>query len=306
MRCGRRGCSPGCNTAMLSKNFRPSRPFSLRIGQLAADDEFLTSATSGGLINGTFGWAAMLAANMISGGPAYPLATPGVRIASAGRPTISRCAARSSRAIRPERTATTCRRSATATARRSASAGGALLIGEMQYAVNQGKQATGTAGALQSRILGVRRRAIFSRPAVSGGSMHAGNWGVYGVADQMVWRGKALRASNLFLRAGTSPSDRNLVSCYVDGGCRDQRSSHGPTGRHAHVRRRLSEDQSRRGGSSTAMLVLRRGPIRSNEIVFELSYAGAARAVVDAAAGHSSTSCIRAETCRTQTMRWFR
>jgi len=54
--------------------------FSLRIGQLAADDEFLTSPTAGGLINGTFGWAAMVAANIRSGGPAYPLATPGVRV----------------------------------------------------------------------------------------------------------------------------------------------------------------------------------------------------------------------------------
>ena len=52
---------------------------SLRIGQLAADDEFFTSDTAGGLINGTFGWASILAANMLHGGPAYPLAAPGVR-----------------------------------------------------------------------------------------------------------------------------------------------------------------------------------------------------------------------------------
>src|SRR5262249_46251990 len=53
---------------------------SIRFGQLAADDEFLTSTTAGGLINGTFGWASMMAANLPSGGPAYPLATPGVRV----------------------------------------------------------------------------------------------------------------------------------------------------------------------------------------------------------------------------------
>jgi porin len=53
---------------------------SIRIGQLAADDEFLVSTTAGGLINGTFGWASIMAANLPSGGPAYPLATPGVRL----------------------------------------------------------------------------------------------------------------------------------------------------------------------------------------------------------------------------------
>ncbi len=53
--------------------------FSLRFGQLAADDEFLTSETASGLINGTFGWFGLAAANIRSGGPAYPLATPGMR-----------------------------------------------------------------------------------------------------------------------------------------------------------------------------------------------------------------------------------
>ena len=48
-------------------------------------------------------------------------------------------------------------------------------------------------------------------------SAHRGNGGVYGVADQMVWRGAA-SSVNLFLRGGVSPSDRNLVSYYADGG----------------------------------------------------------------------------------------
>jgi porin len=55
-------------------------PFSIRIGQLAADDEFFTSATAGGLISGAFAWAGILAANMTHGGPVYPLATPGARV----------------------------------------------------------------------------------------------------------------------------------------------------------------------------------------------------------------------------------
>jgi porin len=49
--------------------------------------------------------------------------------------------------------------------------------------------------------------------------MHQGNWGIYGVVDGMVWRErKGPQALNLFLRAGGSPSDRNLVQGYVDAG----------------------------------------------------------------------------------------
>ncbi len=60
-------------TAYIQHRF--SRGGSLRIGQLAADDEFLISSTASRLINTTFGWPDIAAADLPSGGPAYPLAT---------------------------------------------------------------------------------------------------------------------------------------------------------------------------------------------------------------------------------------
>ena len=54
---------------------------SVRIGQLAADEEFILSDGGGFFINGTWGWPSITAADLPSGGPAYPLATPGVRVA---------------------------------------------------------------------------------------------------------------------------------------------------------------------------------------------------------------------------------
>lgn len=53
----------------------------IRFGQLAADSEFFVSETAAQFFNGTFGWPGSTAANMLQGGPAYPLATPGVRVA---------------------------------------------------------------------------------------------------------------------------------------------------------------------------------------------------------------------------------
>ena len=52
----------------------------VRVGQLGADSDFLISTYAALFINRTFGWANIVAADLPSGGPAYPLATPGVRL----------------------------------------------------------------------------------------------------------------------------------------------------------------------------------------------------------------------------------
>ena len=54
---------------------------SIRFGQLAADSEFTLVKGAGNLVNGTFGWPVALAGALPGGGPAYPLATLGARLA---------------------------------------------------------------------------------------------------------------------------------------------------------------------------------------------------------------------------------
>lgn len=206
--------------------------FSLRFGQLAADDEFLTSETAGGLINGTFGWAGLAAANIRSGGPAYPLATPGVRAkiqasenlallgaVFSGDPAGRNCT------IDPQR----CNFHGTT----FSFAHGALIMGEVQYAVNAGKNAAGLPGiyklgfwratteyADQRFGIDPATGAVVSLadPAFTPDPLnHRGNWGIYGVADQMIWRGGE-RSVNVFMRGGFTPNDCNVVSAYIDGG----------------------------------------------------------------------------------------
>ena len=53
----------------------------VKVGQLAADTEFLISDGGGYFLNATWGWPSITAADLPSGGPAYPFATPGVRVA---------------------------------------------------------------------------------------------------------------------------------------------------------------------------------------------------------------------------------
>lgn len=54
---------------------------SLRVGQLAADSEFIISDYAGLFLNGTFGWPAYTYMNIPAGGPGYPMGTLGVRLA---------------------------------------------------------------------------------------------------------------------------------------------------------------------------------------------------------------------------------
>ena len=204
---------------------------SVRFGQLAGDDEFLVSSTAGGLINGTFGWAAIMAANLPSGGPAYPLATPGVRLqlnpteniallgaVFAGDPGGKNCTSDN-----PQRD---CNRYGTT----FSLDGGAFWLGEAQYNVNQAKDATGLAGSYKlggwyhtgsrfaDQYWGVDDAGNdVLRPLADGTIDHSNNWGMYGVVDQMLWRGKDASTS-IFVRGGWTPSDRNLVSWYIDGG----------------------------------------------------------------------------------------
>jgi porin len=55
----------------------------IRVGQQAADVEFFDSQTDDLFINGTFGWPAIKASNLPAGGPAPPIAVPGVRVKAA-------------------------------------------------------------------------------------------------------------------------------------------------------------------------------------------------------------------------------
>lgn len=195
-----------------AENPANSDRFSFRIGQLAADDEFLTSPTAGGLINGTFGWASIAAADILSGGPAYPLATPGARIQVRPVPEVAiRAAVFSGDPAGDDCVGNpqVCNFHGTT----FSFDGGALFILEAEYRVNQAKAASGLPGVYKLGFW----RATADYPDVRFPLDHDGNWGIYGVADQTVWQGRD-SAVSLFTRAGVTPSDRNTVSFYIDGG----------------------------------------------------------------------------------------
>jgi len=218
-------------TAWFQKNFFDDR-LSIRLGQIAADDEFLISPTASNLIVSTFGYATILAANQFQGGPVYPLATPGIRVqvkpteelsiltaVFSGAPAGADCMAL------PQQ----CNRYGTT----FSLSGGALWMGEAQYGINQAKDAKGNPGVYKlggwyatkdfpDQHFGLSAAGTMvslASPASALPLNRPGNWGIYGVADQMIWRAnKGPQSVNAFFRAGASPSDRNLVASYIDGG----------------------------------------------------------------------------------------
>jgi porin len=273
-------------TAWVQQNFA-NDAVSLRAGQIAADDEFIGSPTASGLINGTFGWAGILAANMTSGGPAYPLATPGARLALKPSDELTVLAA----AFAGDPAGRNCNdipQQCDKYGTTFSTSGGSLWMGELQYAVNQDKKAAGLPGVY--KLGGWYATADFADmhfgtdatgaqvslgvDSTADPLQHRGNWGIYGLADQMVWR-EGARSLNLFLRGGVSPSDRNLISAYVDGGAGvkgllPSRADDVLTFGVAYAR--ISSDATAADQDALAF----NGPpfpIRDYEMVFELNYA---------------------------------
>jgi porin len=200
---------------------------SFRIGQLAADSEFITSEYAGVFLNGTFGWPGITGINLPSGGPAYPLATPGARIEfNLGANTKFRAAIFNGDPSVPgaadpqlaNRYGTNFRLQDPP-----------FLIAELDHSYKLGAAAlpgTIKLGAWyhSSEFPDQRFDAIglsLANPASSGiPASWRGDWGPYLVIKQMLTRLSPDGKRNIggFARVSVSPDDQNLVDFYFDTG----------------------------------------------------------------------------------------
>jgi porin len=202
---------------------------SVRAGQIAADDEFIISQYAANFVNSTFGWPAILAVNAISGGPAYPLATPGARISLAPSKQLSFSAAVFNGDPAGPGPGNPQERDASGTNFRIGD--GAFSIAEAAYALNQEKVAAGLPGTYKlggfyhtgrfpdpredDTGLSLANPASSGRPAIR----HT-HFGFYLVADQMVWRKADTTDQGLgfFVRIAGEPPEGSQVKFYADGG----------------------------------------------------------------------------------------
>ena len=201
---------------------------SIRGGQIAADDEFFISNYAGNFINGTFGWPAIMASDLPNGGQAYPLATPGVRVAVALDKETTIAAAVMNGDPAGGGLGNPQQRDSDGTAFRFND--GAFAIAEARYALNQAKDAAGQpatyklgtwyhSGSFADERFDSSGQSLASPTSTGVPQQHWNNFGVYAVADRQLWRNDETdRNFGVFLRVGAAPADRNLVTLYADTG----------------------------------------------------------------------------------------
>jgi len=201
---------------------------SLRAGQLVVDTEFLVSQYFNLFISSD--WPTNPKTGIPSGGPAYPLSTPGVRLKIDPTPQTTALLAvfngdpSGQCGLDPEQ----CNRYGLNFRVNDPP----FVVGEVHYRYNQDAATTGLAGGIRLGAWHHFDRFDHQRfdsdglsiadPSGSGIPRRLrGNDGVYAVFDQQLYRpagGDANSGVMIFGRAAYSPPDRNIVDLYVDGG----------------------------------------------------------------------------------------
>lgn len=202
---------------------------SIKVGQLAADSEFFNTKYTDVFTNASLGWPSITSLNLPSGGPSPPLAALGGRLAINLNESWSvQAAVFNGDAAGPGADDPQQRNRYGLNFRINDPP---LLLGQVQYAWNNRKGDEHLAGAF--KLGGWRHQGSFADerfaddgrslfdPVSSGSArMLAGNYGVWGVIEQQLYRvpGSDDRGIGVFMRASYSPPDRNLVDMYLDGG----------------------------------------------------------------------------------------
>ncbi len=247
----------------------------IRVGQLAADQEFMIDQYAGVFINEGFGWPTLPSVDLPSGGPAYPFASTGARLRA--RPTEGTTVLLGVFNGDPAGPGSGDPQLRDRSGTNFGFNGGAFVIGEVQFAMNQGENA----GGLPSTVkLGAwyNSNAFTNQFFADQGAItpsYRGDWSLYALLDQLVFRPEGGKDTGLgiFARAMGAPADRNLVSIFVDGGF----SYKGPFGRDGDTIGLAVEWAKISGDAAAADAALAastggRFPVRTAETVIELTY----------------------------------
>jgi porin len=208
----------------------------VKIGQQSLDQEFMVSNNALYFVNTMFGWPMLPSADLPGGGPAYPLSALGVRAKYRPVDPINILVGvfSGSPAENPNIDPQISDRSGTSLPLNR----GALVIAELQYSYpSLGSMVSPGESQPLARIyrLGAwydtesfadqrfDSQGLFLADPASNGlpRQHRGDFAIYAVADQMVWRSTKdpNRTLSVFARAmGTPLADRNLIDFSLNAG----------------------------------------------------------------------------------------
>ncbi len=210
--------------------------FDIKIGEQSLDEEFIIAPSGNSLfINAMSGWPGVPTIDLPGGGPAYPLAGLGIRGRAQVTDSVTLLAGVFNGSPIPFDSPNAAESNPHGVSFPLDT--GTLAIAELQYAL--GSSASGKANA-DGPLRGVYKIGAWYSSTkfddqqtdnmglplaspLSGGvpAAHHGDFSLYGVVDQMVWRSKdnTNRSLNVFVRPMFTPyQDRNLVGASINAG----------------------------------------------------------------------------------------
>jgi porin len=191
---------------------------SIKIGNMAVDNEFFQSASASLFINGTFGAFTFIGSN-VPNAPVYPVASPGVRIQFLPTSKFYVMAG----VYGMDNNSDPAVNNQNGTRFAFASDSGMLIMSEAGFLLNQSPNDRGLQGTyrLGSFVHTANYDTWDSQANFANGTgslQSAGaNYGIYGVMDQQIYQ-HGEQGISLFVRSGAAPSNTNFVDYYVDGG----------------------------------------------------------------------------------------
>lgn len=256
----------------------------VKVGQQASDVEFIDSKYDDIFTNSALGWPGITGINLLSGGPSPPLAVPGVRVKAQLSDDITLYAAIFDGDAAPPDSPVD---------PQLANPHGILfrvndpawMIGQLKYKFDLGESklpGTITGGAwkhlgefndLRYAVGGL----ALADPAGTGEPRQLrGNQGIFGVFEQMLTRSASDpdKGIGFFVRTSVSPSDRNLISFYLDGGAQLTGVSDARPNDKIGVALTYAKisDAARQADRDTQMFTGIASPVRDYEAVFEMTY----------------------------------
>jgi len=213
-----------------------SDKFDIKIGEQSLDQEWMISQNSAYFLNAMFGWAIVPTADLLGGGPAYPLAGLGARARAEVTDNVTVLAGLFNGSPIPANSPNTPLSNPYGVSFPLNT--GLLAIAELQFTFpgsDASAKANGEAPLPGTYKIGAwydsgvfydqqydNAGAPLASPDSNGiPATHHGNYSIYAVADQTIWQSKddPKRNLNLFVRPMFAPlQDRNLISFAVDAG----------------------------------------------------------------------------------------
>ncbi len=185
----------------------------VRIGRQAAGREFMISAKEDSFINTAFGWPTLTGQDLPSGGPDYPYAFTGIRLAlHPNKDVLWRTGVYDSNYQGDG----------------FSLAGGVFVISELDISHGQGKHPAYLPGSVRlgawydsnaftDQHVSVDGLSLADPAAMPQPLPHHGNYGVYVGGGQTLYRRKS-REIGMIGRVMAAPGDRNLVDLFADLG----------------------------------------------------------------------------------------